>query len=112
MKSVLLAAIVALTAAPLAAQTATTSVPADTTVTTTTTTATAAPKFTLDTPIETIAADPAGKAVLDTDLHGITSHPMYDQFKQMSLAQVQPMSQGALTDAALAKVKADLAAIR
>ncbi|WP_353205324.1 hypothetical protein [Sphingomonas sp.] len=111
MKSVILAAIVALTAAPLAAQT--TPAPAAPAVA-----APAAPaaegtaKFTLDTPIETIAADPAAKAVLDTDLQNITSHPMYDQFKGMSLNQVQPMSQGALSDAALAKVKADLAAIK
>ena len=117
MKSVVLAAIVALTAAPLAAQTAPAAAPAPaapaaTTTTTTTTTVAATPKFTLDTPIETIAADPAGKAVLDTDLANITSHPMYDQFKQMSLAQVQPMSQGQLTDAALAKVKTDLAALK
>jgi hypothetical protein len=109
MKFALLAVIVAFGAAPLAAQTppapiATTPVPPSDV---------AAPaKFTLDTPIETIAADPKGKAVLDTDLQNITSHPMYDQFKQMSLAQVQPMSQGALTDAAMAKVKADLAAIK
>lgn len=108
MKSVLLAAIALTAAAPLAAQTA----PAPAATTTTTTTVAKTTKFDLDTPIETIAADPKGKAVLDTDLQNITSHPMYDQFKQMSLAQVQPMSQGALTDAAMAKVKADLAAIK
>ena len=104
MKSVVLAAIVALTAAPLAAQTAPAPAPAAPVA--------AAAKFNLDTPIETIAADPAGKTVLDTDLANITAHPMYDQFKGMSLNQVQPMSQGALTDAALAKVKTDLAALK
>ncbi|MDY7525423.1 hypothetical protein [Sphingomonas sp. 10B4] len=108
MTSVLLPVLVALTAAPLAAQTA--PAPAVTTTSTTTTASTA--KFTLETQIETIAADPKGKAVLDTDLQNITAHPMYDQFKSMSLAQVQPMSQGALTDAALAKVKIDLEAIK
>ena len=108
MTSVLLPVLVALTAAPLAAQTA--PAPAVTTTSTTTTASTA--KFTLETPIETIAADPKGKTVLDTDLQNITAHPMYDQFKSMSLAQVQPMSQGALTDAALAKVKIDLEAIK
>ncbi|WP_010186154.1 hypothetical protein [Sphingomonas sp. PAMC 26605] len=108
MKSVLLPVLVALTATPLAAQTA----PAPAATATPTTPAASTAKFTLETPIETIAADPKGKAVLDTDLQNITSHPMYDQFKQMSLAQVQPMSQGALTDAALAKVKADLEAIK
>lgn len=108
MKSVLLPVVVALTAAPLAAQTAPVAPP----TATATPAAASTAKFTLDTPIETIAADPKGKAVLDTDLKNITAHPMYDQFKQMSLAQVQPMSQGALTDAALAKVKADLEAIK
>lgn len=110
MKSVLIAAIAALTAAPLAAQTA--PAPAAPAAAATPAAPAAASKFTLDTPIETIAADPAGKTVLDTDLQNITAHPMYDQFKGMSLNQVQPMSQGALTDAALAKVKADLAAIK
>lgn len=106
MKSVLLPVIVALTAVPLAAQTT----PAAPVASPPAAASTA--KFTLDTPIEAIAADPKGKAVLDTDLQNITAHPMYDQFKSMSLAQVQPMSQGALTDAALAKVKADLEAIK
>ena len=69
-------------------------------------------KYSLDTPIETIAADPAAKKVLDADLNNITAHPMYDQFKSMSLSQVQPLSQGVLSDAALAKVKTDLAAIK
>jgi hypothetical protein len=67
--------------------------------------------FTLDTPIEQIAADPAGKAVLDKDLPGLTTHQAYDQFKGMSLSQVQPMSQGAISDVALAKAGADLAAL-
>ena len=113
MKSVILAAIVALTAVPLAAQTAPAPAPAAPVVTVPAPpAATGTAKFTLDTPIETIAADPAAKAVLDADLQNITGHPMYDQFKGMSLNQVQPMSQGALTDAALAKVKTDLAAIK
>ena len=71
-----------------------------------------AAKFTIDTPIETIAADPAGKAVLDKDLPGVTTHEAYDSFKSMSLKAVQPMSNGAISDAALAKVAADLAAIK
>ena len=80
--------------------------------TTTTTTTTTGAKYTLDTPIETIAADPAGKAVLDKDLPGLTSHEAYDSFKSMSLKAVQPMSNGALSDAALAKAATDLAAIK
>ena len=110
MKSIVLVA--ALVAAPLAAQTAPTPAPATTPVPPSNATGTETAKFTVDTPIETIAADPAGKAVLDADLQNITTHPMYEQFKGMSLAQLQPVSQGQLTDAALAKVKTDLAAIK
>ena len=72
----------------------------------------AAPKFTLDTPIETIAADPAGKAVLNADFPEMLGHPSYPDFKSMSLKQVQPLSQGAITDEQIAKAKADLAAIK
>ncbi|WP_010164401.1 hypothetical protein [Sphingomonas sp. PAMC 26617] len=107
MKSAVLAAIVVLTATPLAAQTTAPTAPVAPAAA-----ATPVAKFTLDTPIETIASDPVAKKVLDTDLDNITAHPMYDQFKSMSLSQVQPLSQGALSDAALAKVKADLAALK
>lgn len=120
MKSIVLAA--AFVAAPLAAQTAPAPAPAPVPTPAPAPTTTPVPpssatgevssKLTIDTPIETIAADPKGKAVLDADLANITSHPMYDQFKSMSLTQLQPMSQGALSNAALAKVKADLAAIK
>jgi len=71
-----------------------------------------AAKFTLDTPIETIAADPAGKAVLNADIPGLLVHPMYESFKSMGLLDLQGMSEGKLTDAMLAKTKADLAAIK
>jgi hypothetical protein len=63
------------------------------------------------TPIEELAAKPETKAILDRDLPGLTSHPAYDQFKGMTLKQLQPMSQGALTDAQLAQVQSDLAKI-
>jgi hypothetical protein len=69
-------------------------------------------KYTLDTPIETLIADEKAKAVLDTDVPGLSSHPALDQFKAMSLRAVQPFSQGALTDEMLKKVETDLAAIK
>ena len=72
----------------------------------------AAAKFNLDTPIETMAADEKAKAVLMADLPDLLPHPSYEQFKGMSLRQVQPYSQGALTDEILAKVEKDLAAIK
>lgn len=72
----------------------------------------AAAKFNLDTPIEVLAADEKAKAVLMTDLPDLLPHPSYESFKGMSLRQVQPYSQGALTDELLAKVETDLAAIK
>ncbi len=94
-------ALFALTATPLVAQNAAPApVPAS------------APKFSLDTPIETIAADPAAKAVLEANMPGMTTHAMYDSFKSMSLTQVAPMSGGRITEDALAKVKAALAEIK
>jgi len=82
-----------------------------TTTTTTTTTAAPATGLSLDTPIQDIAAVPAGKAVLDKDIPGLLTHPAYDQFKSMSLKEVQPMSQGAITDDMMTKTGADLAAL-
>jgi len=103
MRAILAVAVFAL-AAPLAAQTAApVPAPAPTTAT---------PKFTVDTPVETIAADPAGKAALDSVVPGMTSHPMYEQFKTMSLVQLAPMSQGRITDEVIAKAKIALAEVK
>jgi hypothetical protein len=66
--------------------------------------------FNGDTPIETLAADPAGKAVLEKDLPHLLNHPSYEQFKSMSLRQLEPYSGGALTDDQIAKVEANLKA--
>ena len=60
------------------------------------------------TPIETLAANPATKAILDKNIPELTGHPAFDQFKAMSLKALQPLSQGALTDAQVAAVQADL----
>ena len=103
MKSVILGIAMILSAAPVAAQNAP-AAPAPAT--------TPAAKFTLDTPLETIVADPAGKAIIDKDLPGTTTHPMYDQFKGMSLTQIAPMAADKLTPDVLAKVKTDLAAVK
>jgi hypothetical protein len=71
-----------------------------------------AAKFSLDTPIETLAADPAAKAVLDANFPGLTTHQAYDMFKAMSLKQVAPMSGGQISDESLAKTGVGLAAIK
>ncbi|MCW3835177.1 hypothetical protein ACFQ1E_01020 [Sphingomonas canadensis] len=72
----------------------------------------AAAKFNIDTPVEVLAADPAAKAVLDADMPGMLTHPSYEMFKAMSLRQLQPFSEGKITDEILAKIDADLAAIK
>jgi hypothetical protein len=69
-------------------------------------------KLSIDTPIEQLAANPVSKAVLDANFPGMTTHPAYDQFKGMSLKAVQPFSNGVITDEAIAKTTADLAAIK
>jgi hypothetical protein len=50
--------------------------------------------------------------VIDKDLPGTTTHPMYDQFKGMSLNQVAPMAPDKLTPETLTKVATDLSAVK
>lgn len=69
----------------------------------------AAAKLTIDSSIETIAADPKGKAILDAQFPGMLAHESYPMFKAMSLKQVQPYAQGKITDEQVAKVAAELA---
>ena len=76
------------------------------------TTVPAAAKFNVDMPIETLAADPAAKTALEAILPGLTSHAMYDQFKGMSLTQLQPMASDKITDEAIAKLKTALSEIK
>lgn len=67
--------------------------------------------FSLDTPINRIAADPRGKAVLDRDLPAMMASPSYLLFSGMSLSQLAPLSGGHLTPAKLKRVKEDLDAL-
>ena len=73
--------------------------------------AAAAGKFSVDkTPIGTIWADPKGKEILLKQLPPLEQY--MDQIKDMTLAQVAPMSQGAIDDAKLKAIQADLDAIK
>lgn len=63
----------------------------------------------LDTPIEMMLADAKIKAVIDARIPGLSAHPMLDQFKTMTLKQLQPMADGQITDAMLEAVAVDLA---
>jgi len=62
--------------------------------------------------IEALMADPKAKAVIDADLPGVSTHPLYDSFKSFTLGQLAPMSEGKITEDRLKKVAADLAAIK
>ena len=68
----------------------------------------AKPPLSVNTPLEVIAADPRGKAILNQDLPGLTTNPHYALFSDMSLSQLAPMSGGRLNQANLAKVENDL----
>jgi opacity protein-like surface antigen len=72
----------------------------------------AAPKFSADTPIGELMADPRSKAVLDVRMPGIDQHPMYETIKGMSLRQIQPFSEGRITEEMLAQLDKDLTAIK
>ncbi|WNO54660.1 hypothetical protein [Stakelama saccharophila] len=67
--------------------------------------------FDLDTPIRVLVADPRAKAVLDKDMPGLSSDENFDDFKDMSLHELQPKTGGQLTDELLTKVGKDLHAI-
>ena len=73
---------------------------------TTTTTTTAGPMSVEKTTIAALWANPTSKAVLEKDVPGIEQY--MDQIKDMTLAQVAPMSQGAIDDAKLKQIQADL----
>ncbi len=64
---------------------------------------------TINTPIEMLMANDAAKAVVLAHLPGIDEHPAYGQFKGMSLVELQPWSQGMITDEVIEKITADLA---
>jgi hypothetical protein len=62
------------------------------------------------TPIGTLWANPASKAVLLKELPTLEQY--MDQIKDMTLAQVAPMSQGAIDDAKLKAIQTQLDAIK
>ncbi|MFN4239013.1 MAG: hypothetical protein ACK4E5_00055 [Erythrobacter cryptus] len=77
----------------------------------TATPAPAATSFTIDTPIEALMADARAKAVVVRHLPGIDQHPLYNDFKALSLKALAPFSQGLISEEMLARIAADLAAI-
>ena len=72
-----------------------------------------AAKPTIDSPIESLMADAQAKAIVVKHFGGqdVSAHPMYEDFKAMSLKAVAPFSQGMVTDEMIAAIEADLAAL-
>jgi hypothetical protein len=70
----------------------------------------AAPQKTdvLDIPIERIMVHAQGRSVIHVILPQVANHPNYETFKSMSLRQLMPLSQGTITDAALAHIEIEL----
>ena len=68
-------------------------------------------KLDINTPVARLCANAKAKAVLDSDLPGLTTRPEFPFFKNMSLKTLKKMSHGQMTDADLAKVQAELAQI-
>lgn len=64
---------------------------------------------TADTPIGTLLADPAAKAIVDKRIPGFSANPQISMVSSATLAQIQPMKPDLLTDALLASIDADLA---
>ncbi|RAK61885.1 hypothetical protein DJ021_17805 [Phenylobacterium hankyongense] len=103
-----LAALASLAAAPALAQAQAT---AKTGASAATAPAAASAKISVDTTlIGDIVKNPAAKAVLESALPAITQY--YDQIGSMTLAQVAPMSQGALDDAKLKALQAEFDKIK
>ena len=72
---------------------------------------TGTPPYGQDTPLETLAADPAAVAILNKDLPGLLSDAQYPIFKSMSLKSLQQASGGDLSKDDVNKTVADLQAL-
>jgi len=70
-----------------------------------------AASYSEETPIETLASDPAAAAVLNKDLPGLLSDAQYPIFKRMSLKAIQQASGGDLSAEDVSKTVADLHAL-
>jgi hypothetical protein len=67
--------------------------------------------YSQDTPLETLAADPAAAAVLNKDLPGLLADAQFPIFKRMSLKSLQEASGGDLSKDEVNKTVADLQAL-
>ena len=66
---------------------------------------------TIESTIKDLLANAETAAVVDKHLPGIAQHPALPQFQDMTLAQVEPFSGGAVTTAIIAAIDTDLKAL-
>lgn len=66
---------------------------------------------TIASPIKDLIANSQTRVVLEKHLPGVSQHPALPQFQDMTLAQVAPVSQGAVTPEIIAAIDADLKAL-
>ena len=112
MKTILAAVALATVASAASAQTAPTTPPADHAAHANHANhANQPPLPTVNSPIKDLLANPATAAVLEKHLPGVSQHPALPQFKDMTLAEVAPMSGGAVTPATIAAIETDLKAL-
>ncbi len=71
----------------------------------------AAARPTIASPIKDLLNNPETAAVMEKHLPGVAQHPMRPQFEDMTLAEVMPISQGAITQATIDAIDTDLKAL-
>ena len=69
-------------------------------------------RFTIDTPIEDLMADPRSRVIMDKHFPNLRQNSHYFMIEGMSVRQLAPNSNGKLTPEVLAKIDAELRAIR
>jgi len=67
--------------------------------------------FTLDTPIEQLAADKETASILRKDIPGLLEDKHYPMFKSMSLRVIAALSNGNISSQTLAQTEADLRSV-
>lgn len=71
----------------------------------------AEPAFSLKTPIEQIVANPAGRALIEAEMPGFLTHPMYEQLKVKSIDELNILFQNGAPPERLAVIDKALRAI-
>jgi len=66
---------------------------------------------TVDDSIKDLLADPDTAAILEKHLPGLSQHPALPQFQDMTLDEVMPYSQGAVTAEIIEAIDADIKAL-